>query len=197
MAKILAAVQRAAVSSGLADMRGMLDRSVSVGIGTDGANCSDNLNLYEDEATQLASLVSKAQGPDRQRSIETHEALRAATEGSARALGSSDEIGRMAPGRKADIVFLDLGHVNWVRFNEPVNQLVHTEDGNAVHSVMAGGRMIVESCRLLTVVPSRLARLNRDNRKLCDRLARIVGAHCPGLAKTPLHVHRYGANRPC
>jgi guanine deaminase len=188
-------VQRAAGSSGLADMRGMLDRSVNVGIGTDGANCSDNLNMYE--ATRLASLVSKAPGPDRQRRIETHEALRAATEGSARALGFGDEIGRIAPGRKAAIVFLDLGHVNWVPFKEPVNQLVHTEDGNAVHSVMVGGRMIVESRRLLTVVPSRLARLNRDNRKLCDRLARIAGAHCPGLAKTPLHVHRYGANRPC
>ena len=43
---------------------------------------------------------------------------------------------------------------------------------------------------------ARLARLNRDNRKLCDRLARIVGTYCPGLAKTPLHIHRYGASRP-
>jgi guanine deaminase len=193
------------LGSGLADMRGMLERRVNVGIGTDGANCSDNLNMYE--AMRLASLASKAQGPDCERWIGTDEALRAATEGSARALGFGDRIGRIAPGWKADIVFLDLGHVNWIPFNDPVNQLVHTEDGNAVHSVMVGGRMIVENRRLLTVVPSRLARdaeeararlarLNRDNRKLCDRLARIVGTYCPGLAKTPLHVHRYGASRP-
>ena len=193
------------LGSGLADMRGMLERKVNVGIGTDGANCSDNLNMYE--AMRLASLASKAQGPDCGRWIGTDEALRAATEGSARALGFGDRIGRIAPGWKADIVFLDLGHVNWIPFNDPVNQLVHTEDGNAVHSVMVGGRMIVENRRLLTVVASRLARdaeeararlvrLNRDNRKLCDRLARIVGTYCPGLAKTPLHIHRYGASRP-
>lgn len=193
------------LGSGLADMRGMLERKVNVGIGTDGANCSDNLNMYE--AMRLASLASKAQGPDCGRWIGTDEALRAATEGSARALGFGDRIGRIAPGWKADIVFLDLGHVNWIPCNDPVNQLVHTEDGNAVHSVMVGGRMIVENRRLLTVVPSRLARdaeeararlarLNRDNRKLCDRLARIVGTYCPGLAKTPLHIHRYGASRP-
>jgi guanine deaminase len=192
------------LGSGLADMRGMLERGVNVGIGTDGANCSDNLNMYE--AMRLASLVSKAQGPDWQRWIETHEVLRAATEGSARALGFGDRIGRIAPDWKADIVFLDLGHVNWVPLNDPVNQVVHTEDGNAVHSVMVGGRMIVENRHLLTVVPSRLAReaeevrarlerLNRDNRKLCDRLARIVGTYCPGLAKSPLHIHRYGASR--
>ena len=193
------------LGSGLADMRRMLERKVNVGIGTDGANCSDNLNMYE--AMRLASLASKAQGPDCERWIGTDEALRAATEGSARALGFGDRIGRIAPGWKADIVFLDLGHVNWIPFNDPVNQLVHTEDGNAVHSVMVGGRMIVENRRLLTVVSSRLARdaeevrarlarLNRDNRKLCDRLAQIVGTYCPGLAKTPLHIHRYGASRP-
>lgn len=192
------------LGSGLADVRGMLAHKVNVAIGTDGANCSDNLNMYE--AMRLASLVSKAQGPDWQRWVETHEALRAATEGSARALGFADRIGRIAPGWKADIVFLDLGHVNWIPFNDPVNQLVHTEDGNAVHSVMVGGRMIVENRHLLTVVPSRLAReaeavrarlerLNRDNRKLCDRLAQIVGTYCPGLAKAPLHIHRYGASR--
>jgi 5-methylthioadenosine/S-adenosylhomocysteine deaminase len=51
----------------------------------------------------------------------------AATEGSARALGFGDRIGRLAPRYKADIVTLDLDHPNWLPFNGPVNQLVHTE----------------------------------------------------------------------
>src|SRR5205807_7588687 len=37
---------------------------------------------------------------------------------------------------KADIVMLDFDHTNWLPFNDPVNQLVHTEDGTAVASVM-------------------------------------------------------------
>jgi cytosine/adenosine deaminase-related metal-dependent hydrolase len=191
------------LGNGLADVRGMLSAHVNVGIGTDGANCSDNQNVYE--AMRLASMVSKAQGPDVEHWLTTEEALRAATEGSARALGMEKEIGRIAPGYKADIVFLDLHHVNWIPTNDVVNQIVHTEDGSGVHSVMVGGRMIVENRKLLTVdLPklaaqaaasqARRAELTAGAKKLYDRLEKVVGAFCPGLAKAPLHIHRFGAS---
>jgi 5-methylthioadenosine/S-adenosylhomocysteine deaminase len=188
------------LGSGLADARGMLDRRVNLGIGTDGASCSDNQNMYE--AMRLASFVSKVQGPEWQRWLTTTEAALAATEGSARILGF-DRIGRIAPGYKADLVFLDLDHPNWMPLNDPVNQLVHCEDGNAVHSVMIGGRMVVENRRVLTVdleqlrgraeaARDRLAAANIDNRRLYEALEPVVGSHCPGLARAPYHVHRYG-----
>ena len=190
------------LGSGLADMRRMLELGVNVGIGTDGANCSDNLNMYE--AMRLASLVSKVQGPDWQRWITTREVAQAATVGSAKTLGFGDKIGRLAPGYKADIAFLDLEHINWIPFNDATNALVHTEDGSAVHSVMVGGRMVVENRRLVNVDLARLARdaenarerlerLNRENKTLYERLEPIVGSFCPGLAKTPYHINRYGA----
>ena len=193
------------LGSGLADMRRMLDHGVNVGIGTDGANCSDNLNMYE--AMRLASLVSKVQGPDWQRWITTREVLQAATVGSAKALGFGDKIGRLAPGYKADIAFLDLEHINWIPLNDPTNALVHTEDGSAVHSVMVGGKMVVENRRLLNVDLAKLARdaenarerleeLNRENKALYERLEPIVGSFCPGLAKMPYHINRYGAWSP-
>ena len=50
------------LGNGLADVRGMLNRKVNVGVGTDGASCSDNQNMYE--AMRLASFASKVQGPD-------------------------------------------------------------------------------------------------------------------------------------
>src|SRR5215471_17876240 len=192
------------LGNGLADVRGMLSAKVNVGIGTDGANCSDNQNMYE--AMRLASIVSKAQGPDVEHWLTTEEALRAATEGSARALGMEKEIGRIAPGYKADIVFLDLHHVNWIPTNDPVNQIVHTEDGSAVHSVMVGGRMIVENRKLLTVdLPklaaqagasqARRAELTGKAKALYQRLEKVVGTFCPGLAKAPLHIHRYVAGQ--
>jgi guanine deaminase len=191
------------LGNGLADVRGMLSAKINLGVGTDGANCSDNLNMYE--AMRLASIVSKAQGPDVEHWLTTEEALRAATEGSARALGMEKEIGRIAPGYKADIVFLDLHHVNWIPTNDVVNQVVHTEDGSGVHSVMVGGRMIVENRKLLTVdLPklaaqaaasqARRAELTAGAKKLYDRLEKVVGAFCPGLAKAPLHIHRFGAS---
>jgi 5-methylthioadenosine/S-adenosylhomocysteine deaminase len=190
------------LGSGLADTRAMLERRVNLGIGTDGANCADNQNMYE--AMRLASFVSKVQGPDWRRWLTTREAALAATEGSARALGFGDRIGRLAPGYKADIVMLDLDHPNWLPFNDPVNQLVHTEDGTAVASVMIGGRLVVDNRRVVTVdlerlrdrveaARERLAAANADHRRLYEALEPVVGSYCPGLARTPYHIHRYGA----
>jgi len=188
------------LGSGIADMRRMLECGINVGIGTDGASSSDNLNMYE--AMRIASLASKVRGPDWQRWITTKEVLEAATAGSAKALGFGDKLGRLAPGYKADIVFLDLANVNWIPLNDVVNALVHTEDGSAVHSVMVAGRMVLEDRKLVNVdlaklardaesARERLERLNRDNRALYERLEPIVGTFCPALAKAPLHINRY------
>jgi guanine deaminase len=189
------------IGSGLADTRTMLERRVNLGIGTDGATCADNQNMYE--ALRLASLVSKVQGPEWRRWLTTREAALAATEGSARALGL-DKVGRIAPGWKADLVMLDLDHPNWMPLNDPVNQLVHCEDGTAVDSVMIGGRMVVQNRRPVGVdlaalreraeaARERLYAANADNRRLYAALEPVVGSYCPGLARTPYHVHRYGA----
>lgn len=190
------------LGSGLADARAMLERQVNLGIGTDGASCSDNQNMYE--AMRLASFVSKVQGPDWRRWLTTREAALAATEGSARALGFGDKLGRIAPGCKADIVMLDLDHPNWLPLNDPVNQLVHAEDGSAVDKVMIAGRLVVDGRRLLSVdlarlaaradaARERLAAANLDNRRLYEALEPVVGSHCPGLARAPYHIDRYGA----
>jgi guanine deaminase len=190
------------IGSGLADTRTMLERRVNLGIGTDGATCADNQNMYE--ALRLASLVSKVQGPEYGRWLTTREAALAATEGSARALGFGDKIGRIAPGWKADLVLLDLDHPNWIPLNDPVNQLVHCEDGTAVDSVMIGGRLVVEGRKPVGVdlarlreraeaARERLAAANADNRRLYQALEPIVGSYCPGLARGPYHVQRYGA----
>lgn len=191
------------LGNGIADMRGMLDAKVNVGIGTDGASCSDNQNMYEN--MRLASMVSKVQGPDNREWITTEEVLHAATAGSARALGLGDKIGKLEVGYKADIVFLDLGHINWIPFNDPTNQIVHTEDGAAVHSVMVGGRMILEDRKLLNVdmvqlarqaekARERLERGRRPAKALYDKLEKVVNTFCPGLAKQPLHIDRFGGS---
>ena len=190
------------LGGGIADARAMLERRVNLGIGTDGANCSDNQNMYE--AMRLASLASKVRGPEWRRWLTTREVALAATEGGAKALGFAGRIGRIAPGYKADIVMLDLDHPNWLPLNDPVNQLVHTEDGSAVSSVMIGGRIIVDNRRLLTVdlprlvqrvevARERLMAANADNRRLYEALEPVVGSHCPGMAHQPYHINRYGA----
>jgi len=192
------------LGSGLAAVREMVERGVNVGIGTDGASCSDNLNMFE--AMKLASFVSRVQGPDYTRWLATEEVLTMATEGSARALGFS-QIGRIAPGFKADIVFLDSRHINYVPLNNATNQIVHAEDGTGVDSVMIGGRLVIDHGRLTTVDTSRLPSMaeaamvrlrgvNEARGRLAQTLETVVGTFCRALASGDHHVQHYGAQPP-
>lgn len=188
------------LGSGIAAARRMLELGLNVGIGTDGASCSDNQNVYE--AMRTASYASNALGPDTDRWLASEEILEAATIGSARALGFSDKIGKIAKGYKADLVFIDLNNINWIPCNDPTNQLVHTEDGSGVHSVMVGGRMVVENrkpvgidladlARKAEAARERFAAANVGSKKLFESLAGLVNAYCPGLSKKPYHIDRY------
>ena len=181
------------LGSGIARVRRMRTRGLNVGVGTDGASSADNLNMFE--ATRLASFVSRVIDDDPERWITTREALAMATRGSARALGFED-IGTLAPGYRADLVLLDLGHVNYLPVNDAINQIVHAEDATAVRSVMIDGRLVVDEGRVTTVDVARLAaqaeaaaerlRPSRaEARALADRLAPVVSQVCGALGRTP------------
>ena len=190
------------LGSGIAPARAMRDLGVNLGIGTDGSNCSDNLNMFE--AMRIASLASHVRGPDYEQWLATAEVLEMATEGSAKALGFAGALGRIEPGFLADIVFLDAGNINYLPLNNLVNQLVHTEDGSGVDKVMVGGRLVVDGRECLTVnraqlrrdaeaVAERLARSTVAQRRLAERLEPAVGAFCRALAATDHPINRYAS----
>ena len=189
------------LGNGVADMAGLLAAGVNVGIGTDAATCSDNLNMYG--SMHFAAAASHAQSPDPKRWVRNPQVLEAATIGSARALGMP-HIGRVAPGYAADIVFLDLDAPTLIPLNDPVNQLVMGEDGTSVHSVMIGGRWVVRDRKLLTVDLQRLAAQaettrasmqarNAQRRSDFECVAPIIADFCPALAARPWPINRFCA----
>jgi 5-methylthioadenosine/S-adenosylhomocysteine deaminase len=187
------------LGSGLAHLRAASERGVNVGVATDGANSSDHLNMFE--ATRLAALISRVQTSDFDAWLGASDVLRMATAGSARAMGFDGTIGAIAPGHKADIVFLDLGHINYVPCHDLVTQIVFTENGAAVDSVMIGGRLVLDRGRLTTIDEKKLRRdataaaerlytANAQTRAFAKQLQPFVGTFCKGLACEPYHVHR-------
>ena len=185
------------LGSGVAPVRRMRDRGLVVGIGTDGAHCADNQNMFE--AMRLASFVSRIRSVDAEQWLATEEVLTMATAGSAHALGLGDRIGTLAPGFKADIVFLDLAHPNFLPLNDPTNQIVHTENGGAVNSVMVGGRLVLHRGRFpavdmdaiqlkVTARARELRERNRETRELLEQIEEVVGRFCIGLAREPYPV---------
>ncbi len=192
----------ARLGNGLAAARRMRDFGVRIGIGTDGASCSDNQNMFE--AMRMASFVSRVQDLDPDRWLATDEVLTMATAGSAAALGFGEDIGTLRPGAKADIVLLDLVHPNYMPLNDPTNQLVHAEDGTGVESVMIGGVMVMQGRRMLTVDEAKLARdaqaaaerlaaANTEARALASELESVVGTYCVGFSRQPYAIERHAA----
>ncbi|MDA7945944.1 MAG: amidohydrolase [Hyphomicrobiaceae bacterium] len=191
------------LGNGIAPARRMLDQGINVGIGTDGSQCADHQNMFE--AMRLASFVSRIAHPDTDSWLETSEALAMATRGSAKALGFGDALGQIVPGARADIVFCDLTNINFVPLNDPVNQIVHTEDSSAVHSVMVDGRLILDNRRFTTIdyeklcreaeaASERLLAANAEAREFASGLESYVSRFCVGLAEQPYHIHRWATD---
>lgn len=188
------------LGAGIADSRRMLELGVNLAIGTDGALCSDNQNMYE--AMRYASMVSNVRGPDYTKWLSAPEVFKAATEGGARATGFTNA-GRLEVGCVADIVFLDLQSINWIPQNDPTNQIVLTEDATSVRHVMVDGTLVVGPAGHLRSNMGELARdsqaavewLSKENapaKHLTDALEQAVGSFCIGLCRHPHHLHRYG-----
>lgn len=192
------------LGNGMARLGRALELGVTVGIGTDGVSSSDNANMYE--AARLAAFTSHVQRPDPYAWVSAEQVWHAATRGSAAAMGF-DDIGAIAPGMKADIVFLDLAAPHWMPHNGTINQLVHAEDATAVRHVMVGGRFVVRD-RALTGLDLRALAAEAEaarerleegasrHKTLFARLEGVVASFCAGLAGQPYHLSRYVCEAP-
>jgi cytosine/adenosine deaminase-related metal-dependent hydrolase len=137
------------LGTGLAPIPAMLAHGVTVALGTDGVSTNDSPDLHR--AMHLAAILHRPHEPQRARWVSAREALRMATQGGARALRLDGRIGALAVGMQADLVLYDLTAPRWVPLNDPVQHLVHVEDGSAVDTVLVDGRVVVEQGKVTTV----------------------------------------------
>jgi len=189
------------LGSGIAAVREMLDRGVTVGLGADGSMSSDNQNLFE--AMRLAGLVGNVRFPHHTaRWIGAPDVWRMGTLGSARALGLGDEIGAVEPGRKADVVLLRADSTFLRPLSDVLGSLVYAETGAAVDTVLVDGRVVVRDGRVLTVDEARLRaraqdaaeRVRRGNEgqwRLAEEIAPYLSTACRAVAALPYPVDRY------
>ena len=119
----------------------MLQRGVTVGLGTDAGN---NSNLLETMRSMYLAAVLYKDGREDVSMIPAETALEMATIQGARALGLGDEIGSIEVGKKADLVLFDTKRPEWRTIFNPVNNLVYNADGRSVHTVIVDGQIVVE-----------------------------------------------------
>jgi cytosine/adenosine deaminase-related metal-dependent hydrolase len=150
--------------SPLTPIRRLLAAGVGVAVGTDGAAGHNTLDVWE--AMRLVALTQKQQERDATW-MTVSATLRLATRGGARALGLADDIGAIEPGRRADIVLVDLAGLHCRPLIDRRAALVYSARASDVRTVIVDGRVLLRDGRLLTVdvdrllagVESRIARI--------------------------------------
>ncbi len=120
-----------------------LRAGVTMGLGTD---CSPH-NLIEEmrKATVLAHIAARDIT-----SVTAADLFHAATVGGANAL-VRDDIGRLAPGKKADIVLVDLACPQMQPDRDPLKSLIYHAADRAVREVFVDGRQVVADGRVTTM----------------------------------------------
>jgi 5-methylthioadenosine/S-adenosylhomocysteine deaminase len=141
------------LSSGAARVGDMREAGISVGIGTDGEKENNNLDMFEE--MKFASLLQKVTTLDPTIG-DPWDILDMATLGGARTLGLDAITGSLEPGKRADIVTVDLRkvHMTPVLHGDDFNvaaHLVFSASARDVDHVFVDGRTLVEGGRARTV----------------------------------------------
>jgi 5-methylthioadenosine/S-adenosylhomocysteine deaminase len=158
------------LGSGVAPVTKMLDLGVMVGIGTDGAASNNDLDMFEE--MRLAAVLAKGVATD-PTALPARQALAMATCLGARAMHLGDITGSLEPGKRADLIVVDLdGPHNTPRFSRDANavysQLVYAAKSSDVVDVMCNGRWLMRDRRLLTVDEGELQAAARDVARRID-----------------------------
>ncbi|MBT6273411.1 MAG: amidohydrolase family protein, partial [Chromatiales bacterium] len=82
--------------------------------------------------------------------LDTRDLFNAATVGGARAL-RRDDLGKICPGAKADLVLIDGKHPSMMPLREPLRSLIFVAAERAIQSVYVDGREVVANGRCLTI----------------------------------------------
>jgi 5-methylthioadenosine/S-adenosylhomocysteine deaminase len=116
---------------------------VNIGIGTDVAPH----NLIEE--MRLAAIMARVLA-ENIKTTSTAQVFHAATAGGARALGR-DDIGRITPGARADLVLVDLRNPFMMPARDPLRSLIYTAADRAIRDVYIDGVKVVGDGKVLTL----------------------------------------------
>ena len=161
----------AKLGNGIARLPEMLAAGLNVGIGHDAAECNNSRDLFE--VMKFASLMHRASRVDASLQ-QAPDVVRMATRNGADALGH--ETGRLAPGRKADVILVNLKSQMFTPLmpgnaNHLFSHLVFAANGSCVDTTIIDGKIVMEDRQLTTVDEQKILREANDAfRRVLDRM---------------------------
>jgi len=167
------------LGSGIAPLETMLRKGINVGLGTDNTSCNDSQNLFE--VMKFAALLPKiaheafSEWPDAKRIFSL------ATAGGAKIAQMAGHVGTLAPGARADLAILDLKTPAFLPVGSVERNLVYSENGSSVETVIVDGRIVMKENSMLPVneddlyleIKEASARLKREHHSVYEKAEEI------------------------
>ena len=161
----------AKLGNGIARLPEMLNAGLNVGLGHDAAECNNSLDMFE--VMKFASLMHRASRVDASLQ-QAPDVVRMATRNGADALGHQS--GRLEPGRKADVILVDLMSQMFTPLmpgnpDHLFSHLVFAANGSCVDTTIIDGKIVMEGRRLTTVDEQKVLReANAAFLRVLDRI---------------------------
>jgi len=158
------------LASGVAPVPSMLAAGLNVGIGTDGPASNNDLDMFTE--IHLAAILAKGTTGN-PTVLPAREALAMATRLGAQALHIGHLTGSLEPGKRADLILVDLNSLhNSPSFERDPNgmysQLVYAARSSDVTDVMCNGQWLMRGRQLLTLDEPNLLLAARDYARRID-----------------------------
>jgi 5-methylthioadenosine/S-adenosylhomocysteine deaminase len=136
------------LASGYCPVHALQQAGANVALGTDGAASNNDLDMFGE--MRSAALLAKNVAGDAT-ALPAFQALQMATLNGARALGIAQQTGSLERGKSADIVAVNLAHLNTQPVYDPVSQLVYAAGNHQVSDVWVAGRQLLRNRALTTL----------------------------------------------
>jgi 5-methylthioadenosine/S-adenosylhomocysteine deaminase len=132
------------LGSGIAPVVEMRARGIHVSLGTDGAACNNNLDMFQ-EMRLAATLQAMRLGPG---TLPARDVVRMATREGAIALGLDQEIGSIEIGKKADLIIVGAGAVHQQPGRDPYSTVVYASRPSDVRATIVDGEIVARDGQL-------------------------------------------------
>ncbi len=139
------------LASGIANIKPLLNLGVTVGLGTDGAESNNTVDVLAD--LKIGAMLQKTVNEDAT-FLTAEKALRMVTSYGAKIAGLEHSVGQLKPGMQADLITLDSTHpcmtpIYKKSVYELYQTIVYAADGRCVCDTIAGGKFIMKNREIL------------------------------------------------
>lgn len=158
------------LGDGVAPIREMMDKGITIAIGTDGAATNNSQDIFE--AMKSAALLQKVSHLDAG-ALNAQDVLKMVTINAARAIGMEKNIGSLEQGKFADLILVDLEIPQLVPLVSVLTNIVYAAPSKAVDLVMVNGCIVYKEGEVVAFNQKELVKRCNEKVESMIKLARI------------------------